>query len=87
MLMFEIDWKPKALKQLIKIKNDTEIDKIRKAVDALSDLPNAKNVIALINHKYGYWLRVGNYRVLFDAQNDIQIIDIQEVKKRDGNTY
>lgn len=85
--MFEIDWKPKALKQLIKIKNDTEIDKIRKAVDTLSDLPNAKNVIALTNHKYGYRLRVGNYRVLFDAQNDIQIIDIQEVKKRDGNTY
>lgn len=85
--MFEIDWKPKALKQLIKIKSDTEIDKIRKAVDTLSDLPNAKNVIALTNHKYGYRLRVGNYRVLFDAQNDIQIIDIQEVKKRDGNTY
>ena len=85
--MFEINWKPKALKQLIKIKNDTEIDRIRKAVDTLSDLPNAKNVKVLTNHTYGYRLRVGNYRVLFDAQNEIQIIDIQEVKKRDGNTY
>ena len=85
--MFEINWKPKALKQLIKIKNDTEIDQIRKAVDTLSDLPNTKNVKALTNHTYGYRLRVGNYRVLFDAQNEIQIIDIQEVKKRDGNTY
>ena len=85
--MFEINWKPKALKQLIKIKNDTEIDRIRKAVDTLSDLPNAKNVKVLTNHAYGYRLRVGNYRVLFDAQNEIQIIDIQEVKKRDGNTY
>ena len=85
--MFTIDWKPKALKQLIKIKNSTDIDNIRNAVDTLSDLPNAKNVKALTNHQYGYRLRVGNYRVLFDAQNDIQIIDIQEVKKRDDNTY
>ena len=85
--MFAIDWKPKALKQLIKIKNDTEIDKIRQAVNTLTDLPTAKNVKTLTNHPYGYRLRVGNYRVLFDANTDIQIIDIQEVKKRDDNTY
>ena len=41
--MWVIDWKPKALKQLIKIKNDTEIDRIRKAVDTLSDLPTAES--------------------------------------------
>jgi mRNA-degrading endonuclease RelE of RelBE toxin-antitoxin system len=50
-------------------------------------LPTAKNVKALTNHQYGYRLKVGNYRVLFDVENDIQIIDIQEVKKRDDNTY
>ncbi|MBP8111785.1 MAG: type II toxin-antitoxin system RelE/ParE family toxin [Agitococcus sp.] len=85
--MWVIDWKPKALKQLIKIKNDTEIDRIRKAVDTLSDLPTAKNVKALTHHQYGYRLKVGNYRVLFDADVAIRIIDIQEVKKRDDNTY
>jgi mRNA-degrading endonuclease RelE of RelBE toxin-antitoxin system len=85
--MFTIDWKPKALKQLIKIKNSTEIDRIRKAVDTLSDLPTAKNVKTLTNHQYGYRLKIGNYRVLFDANTDIQIIDIEEVKKRDDNTY
>lgn len=85
--MWVIDWKPKALKQLIKIKNDTKIDRIRKAVDTLSDLPTAKNVKALIHHQYGYRLKVGNYRVLFDADVEIRIIDIQEVKKRDDNTY
>ncbi|MCB1659368.1 MAG: type II toxin-antitoxin system RelE/ParE family toxin [Pseudomonadales bacterium] len=85
--MYNIQWQRKARKQVAKITDKaTRID-IEEAVNTLSDLPKAKNVKALTNHQYGYRLRVGNYRVLFDAQNDIQIIDIQEVKKRDDNTY
>ena len=72
---------------MAKITDKTTRIGIEEAIETLSDLPNAKNVKALTNHAYGYRLRVGNYRVLFDAQNDIQIIDIQEVKKRDDNTY
>ncbi|MBK8326502.1 MAG: type II toxin-antitoxin system RelE/ParE family toxin [Moraxellaceae bacterium] len=82
-----MQWQRKARKQVAKITDKTTRIDIEEAISTLSDLPTAKNVKALTNHKYGYRLRVGNYRVLFDAQNDIQIIDIQEVKKRDGNTY
>lgn len=86
--MFDIDWKPKAIKQLAKIKkNSADATKIIHAVGTLTDLTTAKNVKALTNHQYGYRLKVGNYRVLFDAHHQIQIIDIQEVKKRDDNTY
>ncbi len=87
--MFDIDWKPKAVKQLAKIKkNNADATKIIRAVETLADLPTAKDVVkALTNHQYGYRLKVGNYRVLFDARHQIQIIDIQEVKKRDDNTY
>jgi mRNA interferase RelE/StbE len=38
-------------------------------------------------NQYGYRLRVGNYRVLFDADTVIRIVEIQEVKTRDSNTY
>ena len=38
-------------------------------------------------NRNGYRLRVGNYRVLFDAETEVRIIEIQEVKKRDSNTY
>ena len=85
--MYNIQWQRKARKQVAKITDKTTRIDIEEAISTLSDLPTAKNVKALTNHKYGYRLRVGNYRVLFDAKNDIQIIDIQEVKKRDGNTY
>jgi mRNA-degrading endonuclease RelE of RelBE toxin-antitoxin system len=85
--MFSIRWQRKARKQVAKITDKaTRID-IEEAIDTLSDLPTAKNVKALTNHKCGYRLKVGYYRVLFDVENDVQIIDIQEVKKRDDNTY
>lgn len=32
-------------------------------------------------------MRVGRYRVLFDDEDQVQIIAIQEVKKRDNRTY
>lgn len=46
-----------------------------------------KNVKALVHHAYGYRLRVGHYRVLFDWDGGIQIVSIEEVKKRDEHTY
>ncbi len=85
--MYSIQWQRKARKQVAKITDKAIRIDISEAIDTLSDLPTAKNVKALTNHQYGYRLKVGNYRVLFDVENDIQIIDIQEVKKRDDNTY
>jgi mRNA interferase RelE/StbE len=85
--MYSIQWQRKARKQVDKITDKTTRIDIEEAIDTLSDLPTAKNVKALTNHQYGYRLKVGYYRVLFDVENDIQIIDIQEVKKRDDNTY
>lgn len=32
-------------------------------------------------------MRVGNYRVLFDADAAVRIIEIQQVRKRDEQTY
>jgi len=53
----------------------------------LKNMPNTVNVKMLTNHNYDYRLRVGNYRVLFDWDTEIKIISIEEVKKRDEQTY
>ena len=42
---------------------------------------------ALKGHKAGYRLRVGRYRVLFDLDEGVRVITIQEVRKRDEQTY
>jgi mRNA-degrading endonuclease RelE of RelBE toxin-antitoxin system len=82
-----INWQPKALRQLRKI--DAHAGKqIRAAVSSeLLDLSKARNVKALVNHAYGYRLRVGNYRVFFDFDGVVRIVSIEEVKKRDEHTY
>ena len=85
--MNAINWTPKALRQLRKI--DARIGtQIRNAVTAeLTDLNHARNVIAMTGHEYGYRLRVGNYRVFFDFDGAVSIVNVEEVRKRDERTY
>lgn len=84
--MNTINWTRKAVKQLGKI-NKSEQAVVYDAVQTLAEMPNVQNVIHLTKHKYGYRLRVGMYRVLFDWDGGVKIVNIEEVKKRDGNTY
>lgn len=85
--MNSINWQPKALRQLRKI--DARAGKqIRTAVTAeLVDLSKARNVKTLTNHEYGYRLRVGSYRVFFEFDGTVHIVNIEEVRKRDERTY
>ena len=85
--MNAINWQPKALRQLRKI--DARIGKqIRSAVTAeLVDLKQARNVIAMTGHEFGYRLRVGNYRVFFDFDGAVSVVSVEEVRKRDERTY
>ena len=84
--MNSINWTPKAAKQLRKL--DAQLQRpIRDAVAELAAMPACQNIKALTNHSYGYRLRVGNYRVLFDWSGEVKIVEIQEVRKRDERTY
>ncbi len=84
--MYEIYWARKAAKQLLKLPvRDQRM--IYTSVDEVENFPENSQVKKLADHDYGYRLRVGRYRVLFDADREVRIIDIQEVKKRDERTY
>jgi mRNA-degrading endonuclease RelE of RelBE toxin-antitoxin system len=85
--MFKVAWKEKAYKQLKKIRDSREREMVYDAVGTLVNWPTCRNVKALTNHERGYRLRIGKYRVLFDVHATVQIIEIQEVKKRDERTY
>ena len=85
--MYDIDWQAKAYKQLHKIRSQQVREGIYDAVETLRSWPACQNVKALTSHEYGYRMRVGDWRILFDVKDRIRIITIQEVKKRDENTY
>ena len=86
--MNEIIWHNRARKQMKRIP-DYYRETILESVDLLETFPKCKHldIKELKNHPYDYRLRVGRYRVLFNHDNGIKIIEIQEVKKRDERTY
>ncbi len=47
---------------------------------------SAPNVKRLVEHDVAYRLRVGNYRVLFDRDDTIRVIDVIDVLPR-GQAY
>lgn len=85
--MNDIDWKPKALKQIEKIKAADVRKRIFTEVQSLVHFPDCQGVKKLTNHAYSYRLRVGDYRVFFEFDGSVHVIDIEEVKKRDERTY
>ena len=84
--MNTINWTRKAVKQLLKLHSRHQVQ-ISDAVSGLKDMPDVVNIKSLTDHNFGYRLRVGNYRVLFDWDGTIKVVSIQEVKKRDERTY
>ena len=82
-----IVWKPTARKQLRKLPQDRQ-EQIYQAVCALEDMPDVHADIKKLKGSDDlYRLRVGRYRVIFGFYERIQIVEIQEVKKRDERTY
>ena len=85
--MNTIQWTPKAAKQLRQLPTMDQVT-IRDAVgDQLAVFPDCTGVKRLTNHAYPYRLRVGRYRVFFEFDGTIRLIEINEVKKRDDRTY
>ncbi|MDP2268758.1 MAG: type II toxin-antitoxin system RelE/ParE family toxin [Deltaproteobacteria bacterium] len=83
----DVIWQTKAIKQLKKIGDCSIQERIMTASRSLSEFPVCSNVKRLTDYKPTFRLRVCNWRVFFNVFEEIGIISIEEVKKRDENTY
>ncbi|WP_197338107.1 type II toxin-antitoxin system RelE family toxin [Ralstonia solanacearum] len=81
-----LHWTARAARQLRKLDRQHQRMLVQ-AVGQLEAMPHCQQVKALREHRCGYRLRVGDYRVLFDWDGGIRIVEIQEVSKRDERTY
>ncbi len=73
--------------ELKKIGNRNIQERILAATRDLIAFPDVPNVKRLINHAYDFRLRVGTWRILFNAFEEVRIVSIEEVKKRNERTY
>lgn len=62
-----------ALKQLKKI-DKSQAKRIYEKIQELNNYPNVSNIKKLTNYNPSYRLRVGDYRVLFDIEDEKLII-------------
>lgn len=85
--MNAIKWTERAFRQLRKIKDTHASKRIYQEAQNLAHFPECKNIKRLVNHRYGYRLRVGDWRVFFEFDGEVKIISIEEVKKRNERTY
>ena len=69
----------KALKDLSKV-HKAEVKKILYKIEELEKFPQVPNLKKLTNFEPPYRLRVGNYRVLFDIEDNI--LTVYRVKHR-----
>jgi len=69
----QIEIRKSAFKDLEKIDKKERV-RILEAIEKLKDFPDVSNVKKLKNFNPTHRLRVGNYRVLFDVEEDSIII-------------
>ena len=84
MVMKDIVWNKKALRQLRKIKSKQEKKLIYFAVQTLVDFPECDNVVKVKTTDF-YRLKVDRWRV-FSTEN-LEVISVEEVRKRNERTY
>lgn len=87
-MTYKIEFTKRAVKQLKDIPPE-QAKRIMAAIRKLADSSTWGDVRMLVNHLYQYRLRVGDYRVLFDVtkENAVDIVLIEEIKKRNEGTY
>jgi mRNA interferase RelE/StbE len=83
----EITWQTKALRQLRKLEQSDSSEIRLSVTKELPDFSTSLNVKKLTNHDYDFRLRVGHFRVFFNFDGKVQVVSIEEVKKRNERTY
>ncbi|HYX16184.1 MAG TPA: type II toxin-antitoxin system RelE/ParE family toxin [Nostoc sp.] len=80
-MTYQIELSNKAAKQLKKLSADIR-DKINEKIIELADNPRPSGVVKLENTGNKYRIRVGNYRILYEIQDDVLIVKVVRVGHR-----
>jgi len=65
-----------------------EAQRVKLAIEKLEQNPRTYGTIKLENVPVAsYRYRVGNYRILFDIDDEAKVVEILDIRKRDERTY
>lgn len=67
---------------------DTDARRIKEEIKKLEEQPRTYGTIKLENAPVaGCRYRVGNYRILFDIDDEAKVIEILDIRKRNESSY
>lgn len=81
-----IEYTSKALRQIRRLE-DKDSAMIFRACRTLENFPDCANIKKLAQHAYAYRLKVGNFRIFFNFKGIPRIVYVEEVKRRNEQTY
>ena len=84
-MKYKVIIKPSAEKDLLNLPR-RDYDKVRIRIGALVENPRPYGVIHL-KTKDNYRIRVGNYRVIYKINDEIRLVEVLKVPRRNEGTY
>ncbi|CAN5433434.1 hypothetical protein BH20ACI1_BH20ACI1_30430 [soil metagenome] len=83
---YKIQIEKSALKQLAKIEKPAR-EKIRTAIRNLAHNPRPFGYKKLVDEGGLYQIKVSNYRVIYDVRDNILLVSVLRIAKRNERTY
>jgi len=85
-MAYQIQIDKSALKQLSKIEKPAR-EKIRAAIRGLAENPRPFGYKKLIDEAGLYRIKVSNYRIIYDVQDNLLLVSVLRIAKRNEQTY
>jgi mRNA interferase RelE/StbE len=84
--MYTIEYQPQAIKALLKMPRTTA-RLIKGKIESLAESPHApNNNVRKLTGEEGYRLRVGDWRVIYELQDERLVVIVVKIKPR-GEAY
>ena len=85
-MAYQIQIEKSALKQLSKIEKPAR-EKIRAAINGLAEKPRPFGYKKLVDKGGLYRIKAGDYRIIYEVRDNILLVSVVQVAKRDERTY
>jgi mRNA interferase RelE/StbE len=83
MAYYQIKWKNSAKKELKSLAKEI-IPKIIKTVESLAENPYPTGIKKMVGSNNTYRIRVGEYRIIYNIESNLLIIEIIKIGHRQG---
>ncbi len=85
-MKYTVVFKPSVAKQIRRL-DKKEQKKIIAVAESLASNPRPYGYKKLVDKEILYRVRVGNYRIIYEIFDNILVINILQIKKRNERTY